>query len=53
VSAHGGSGDWRVYSPIMGLICRILLAAVWLYAGLIKLFEAGGASLGTCCRRPR
>ena len=43
MSAHGGGRDWRAYSPIIGLICRIVLAAVWLYAGLIKLIEAGGA----------
>jgi uncharacterized membrane protein YphA (DoxX/SURF4 family) len=43
VSVPGSGRDWRASTPAIGLICRVVLAAVWLYAGMIKLFETGGA----------
>ena len=43
MSAQDSGRDWLPSSRGIGLICRLVLAAVWLYAGLIKLFETGGA----------
>ncbi|MEI7779790.1 MAG: DoxX family protein [Actinomycetes bacterium] len=42
---------WREHLPTVGLVVRLILAAVWLYAGLVKLFEPGGARLAVIAYR--